>query len=232
MQGFLAFIINNFSHVAPILIAGGLGILIILDRTRALVWSYPMERSGAFFDTIRNLIMNDRISEAIALCERYRSKPMANVVREGLLRAHQPESLIEHGLHLAVGDAMEKITARTSFLSTIANVATLLGLFGTILGLIQSFEAVGSANAQQRSAMLAAGISTAMNATMMGLAVAIPCMVAFSFLMNRTNRLNAQIDRSAVKVMDLLKQRYYSGEAPSPGDETGAFVQRPPRPSR
>jgi biopolymer transport protein ExbB/TolQ len=135
------------------------------------------------------------------------------VVKEGLKRANQPEGLIEHALQIAVGEVTQKVQARTAFLSTIANVATLLGLFGTIVGLVQSFTAVGSANAQQRSALLAQGISTAMNATMLGLAIAIPCMIAFSYLMNRTNRLTAEIDRSALRTMDLLKQRYYSHEA-------------------
>lgn len=224
MQGFINFIGENFFHVAPILAAGAIALIITLERTRALVFAFPMHRSQVFFEKIRNLIMSDRISEAIALCERYQGKPLANVVKEGLVRAHQPESLIEHGLQLAVGEALEKVQVRTAFLATIANVATLLGLFGTIVGLVQSFEAVGNANAQARSALLANGISTAMNATMMGLGVAIPCMVAFSYLMNKTNRLSAEIDRSAVRTLDLLKQRYYSADIPPPGEQTVSGV--------
>jgi biopolymer transport protein ExbB/TolQ len=111
-----------------------------------------------------------------------------------------------------VSRATQAIQRRTQFLATIANVATLLGLFGTIAGLIASFQAVGSADAQQKAALLATGISTAMNATMLGLGVAIPCMVAFSFLMNRTNRLIAEVDQSAVQALDVLKQRFYSAE--------------------
>jgi biopolymer transport protein ExbB/TolQ len=216
------FVVNNFSHVAPILAAGAFAVLIVLERVRSLVFAYPLGVIESFFERIRNLVMEDRISEAIAFCERFHSSPAAEVVREGLMRAHQPESLIEHGLQIAVGKANERIQARTPFLATIANVATLLGLFGTILGLIQSFEAVGSANAQTRSALLAAGISTAMNATMLGLAIAIPSMVAYSFLMNRTNKLNAQVDQAAVRTLDILKQRYYSGDtnnSPVPGHD-------------
>ena len=219
MQGFINFLTNHLSHAAPILIVGALSVIITLDRFRALTMTFPMRGTDSFFEKIRNLVMADRIGEAVALCERYRRKPVANVVREGLLRAHQPEGLIEHGLQLAVGEAIEKVVARTSFLATIANVATLLGLFGTILGLIQSFEAVGNANAQMRSAMLAAGISTAMNATMLGLGVAIPTMIAFSFLMNRSNRLNSHIDRSAIRILDILKQRFFSTETPHPSSD-------------
>src|SRR5690606_29461115 len=139
-------------------------------------------------------------------------KPSAQVVKQALLRAHQPENLIENGLEIALSKATQAIQRRTQFLSSIANVATLLGLFGTIAGLVASFQAMGSVEAAEKSALLAAGISTAMNATMLGLGVAIPCMVAFSFLMNRTNRLVAEVDQSAVQVLDILKQRFYSAE--------------------
>src|SRR6185437_59782 len=149
----------------------------------------------------------------ISHCDRYQEKPVAQVVKQGLLRAHQPETLVEHGLQIAIGEATQTVQKRTTFLATIANVATLLGLFGTIAGLIASFDAVGHADPQQKSALLAAGISTAMNATMMGLAVAIPCMVAFSFLMNRTTKLIVDIDSSAIRTLDILKQRYYSAES-------------------
>lgn len=220
MQGFLNFIRQNLEHVAPILMAAAIALIIILERSRALLFAYPLRGSATFFDRIRNLIMADKISEAIALCDRYRNKPVSSVVREGLIRAHQPENIIEHGLHIAVSEETDRIQKSTSFLATIANVATLLGLFGTIVGLVQSFEAVGNANAQQRSTLLANGISTAMNATMMGLAVAIPCMICFSYLMYKTNRLVAEIDRAAVRVLDLLKQRYYSGDSPSPDEGT------------
>lgn len=215
MAGFIQFIRDNITHVAPLLGAAAFAVVIIIERTRALVWAYPMQSTEAFFERIRNLVMSDKINEAVAFCERYWKKPIARVVKEGLTRADQPESLIESGLQITVGEVTQTITARTGFLATIANVATLLGLFGTILGLIQSFEAVGSANAQTRSALLAAGISTAMNATMMGLAIAIPCMIAYSFLTSRTNKLSAEVDRSAVRILDLLKQRYYSAERPA-----------------
>lgn len=213
MTGLLKFIQEHIWHVAPILVVGAVGIAIAIERTRALLIVYPMKNAAAFFDTIRALLLADRVAEAVAFCDRYKSKPLVGVVREGLLRAHQPKSVIENGLEIAVGEASDRIKARTGYLSTIANVATLLGLLGTILGLVQSFEAVGAASAQTRSAVLSAGISTAMNATMMGLAIAIPCMLAFSYLINRTNRMNAELGRAAVRTLDLLEQRYFGGGA-------------------
>lgn len=212
MLGFFDFLKNNFLHVAPILIAGTIAVAIILERSKALFKTYPIHQPREFFEKITDLVVSGKVAEAISHCDRYSEKPAAQVIKQGLLRAHQPEQLVEHGLQLAVSEATQTIQRRTSFLATIANVATLLGLFGTIAGLISSFEAVGHADPQQKATLLAAGISTAMNATMMGLAVAIPCMIAFSFLMNRTNRLLSDIESSAVRALDILKQRYYAAE--------------------
>jgi biopolymer transport protein ExbB/TolQ len=220
MSGFFDFVRTSFWHVLPIFLAGGFALAIMAERARALYWVYPMRDSAGFFDKIRELVLGGKIAEAVALCDRFHWKPTAKVVKQALLRAHQPETLIEHGLQLAAGEASQALQKRTSFLATIANVATLLGLFGTIAGLIHSFEAVGHADAQQKSTLLAAGISQAMNATMLGLGVAIPCMIAFSFLMNRTNRLVAEIDHSAIRTLDILKQRYYVAEAMAFGGQS------------
>ena len=153
--------------------------------------------------------MADKIQEAITLCDQYPNKPAAIIAKEGLLRAHLPEEMVSDGLNLVMGEWVENVSKRTGFLSMIANVATLLGLFGTIAGLIQSFEAVGFADPQQKSAILAASISTAMNATMMGLGVAIPAMVAFSFLMNKSNRLIGELDQCVLSTLDIIRQRSY-----------------------
>lgn len=212
MGSFADFLRNNFWHVAPIIAVGIIAVAIVFERFKALNMAYPMNNEGQFFQRVRDHVLADRLADAIALCDAYRGKLVADVVREVLMRAHQPEVMIEDGLELAVREAVEKIQKRTSFLSTIANVATLLGLLGTIVGLIQAFESVGNANAQQRSALLAEGISTAMNATMMGLAVAIPCMLAFAYLVNRSNQLVGEVDKAAIRVLDIIKQRYYSAE--------------------
>lgn len=213
MGNFFQFLKDHFWHALPILVAGSFAIAIIAERVRALFYVYPIQNVQGFFDKLTEYVLAGKIGEAIALCDRFPEKPTAVIAKQALLRAHQPEPLIEQGIALAVGEATQRVQRRTSFLATIANVATLLGLFGTIAGLIHSFEAVGHADAQQKSALLAAGISEAMNATMLGLGVAIPCMVGFAFLINRTNRLIGDIDHSAVKVLDVLKQRYYAAES-------------------
>jgi biopolymer transport protein ExbB len=221
---FIEFIQNNLAHVLPILIAAVFAVVIIAERTRALTSVYPLKDSKLFFEKLSELIVSGRTNEAVSLCDQFPKKPAARIVKAGLLRAHLPDEAVEQALAISLGEATRLVSRRTSFLATIANVATLLGLFGTIAGLIQSFEAVGHADAQQKAAMLSAGIATAMNATMMGLAVAIPCMVAFSVLVNKSNALVGDLEDSALKTMDTLKLRYYLADAPEALNESA----RPP----
>lgn len=212
MGKFTDFILGNFMHVAPIIIAGVFAVAIVMERIKMVFFTYPLAGRAKFYHRVRELVMADKVQDAISLCDQYPQKPAAQVMKEGLLRAHLPEQMVNDGLNIVVGEWVENISKRTAFLSMIANVATLLGLFGTIAGLIQSFEAVGTANPQEKSALLAAGISTAMNATMLGLGVAIPAMVAFSFIMNRTNRMVSELDQCTLETLDIIRQRAYGVE--------------------
>lgn len=215
MSQFLEFLSTNVLHVLPIIVCGIFAVAIILERAWALYQTYPLRAQDEFFDRIRDLVMGNKVSDALALCERYGTKPVAQVVKRALIRAQQPIEMVEDGLELAVEEVTQRVQGRTAYLAMLANVATLLGLLGTIAGLVVSFNAIGSLDAQEKATFLAKGISQAMHATMMGLSVAVPCMVAFSFLMNRTNRLTSQIECAAVRVIDIFKQRFYESERPT-----------------
>lgn len=208
----ISFIKDHFFHAAPILAAAALGLIIILERTYCLYLRYPLANAEGFLEKVSAAVMQANVNQAAQICNRHKGKPMARVVKAGMLRAHLPEGLIQDGIQLALQSCTQLITKRTAFLATIANVATLLGLVGTIAGLIQSFEAVAHADAQQKSALLSQGISTSMNATMMGLGVAVPCMVAYAILVNKSNSLLADLEQTAVRTLDMLKQRFYSSE--------------------
>lgn len=219
-MGFLGFLTENFLHAAPILLAGGFALAIIVERMIALTKTYPMPNAEGFLERLEELVSAGKLDQAAALCEKNSQKPLAQVARAALSRAHLPDALIEDGISLEIAAASNQVHKRTAYLSTIANVATLLGLFGTIAGLIASFEAVGHADPQQKSALLSAGIATAMNATMLGLGVAIPCMVAFSFLMSRANRIVSELEHGGLRVIDILKRRFYAVELPEISEQT------------
>jgi len=207
-------ILENLIHVGPLVTLGVFACAISIERFFALFTAYPLRNAEQFFEAIQTMINDNKVSEALALCDRRQKSPAAQVVREGILRINQTEDVIENGLGMAVSEAQERIQKRTGYLATIANVATLMGLFGTVLGLVRSFEAIGGASAQQRSALLASGISTAMNATLLGLGVAIPCLLVYAIYANQTNRLNKELEKSAMKILDLIKMKFYNQNAP------------------
>lgn len=208
----LDFIRENFMHVMPILLAGAFAVALMTERARTLYLKLPMANPKAFLQEIAAALQGGKTDQALAVCERNADKPLAQLARIAVLRAHLPEDFIYQGLGIVLSEQVQRVQKRTAYISMIANVATLLGLFGTIVGLIHSFEAVGHADPQQKATLLANGISTAMNATMLGLGVAIPCMVAFSLLTSRANQLIAELDEGATRLADLIKIQAYVGE--------------------
>ena len=207
-MNFLEFLKNNFLHVAPILFSGAIAAVIIYERFQTLFKTYSLDNTDGFLVQIKHLVSMGKTNDALALCLQHHGKPTAEVVKAALERADQPEDLVMNTIEFTRNQFAEKIQKRTSYLAMIANVATLLGLLGTIAGLIESFSAVGHADPQQKAALLANGISTAMNATMLGLAVAVPCMVIFSVFINKANRLIAEVEAGGMTVHDSLQ--YYS----------------------
>lgn len=204
-MSFIEFFKNNFFHVAPILISGAIAAVIIFERVQTLFKTYSLKNTEGFLTQIKMLVSKGRTNDALALCLQHAGKPTAEVVKAALERAHQPEELVINTIEFTRNQFAEKIQKRTSYLATIANVATLLGLLGTIAGLIESFAAVGHADPQQKAALLANGISTAMNATMLGLGVAVPCMVIFSFLISKANHLISEVEAGGMTVHDSLQ---------------------------
>ena len=102
------------------------------------------------------------------------------------------------------------IEKRTGYLSMLGNVGTLAGLLGTIVGMIKAFSAVGIAELEQKALLLSQGISEAMNTTAYGLIMAIPALIMFAILQNRTNLLSEDLHQGALKVLNWLSYTYES----------------------
>lgn len=100
-----------------------------------------------------------------------------------------------------------RYSQRLNYLSLFANVATLLGLLGTIAGLMQSFNSLALVEASKKASLLAGGISQAMVTTAFGLMVAVPCMVMHTLLFNVQARLTKELDQSVVKLLNYLKKK-------------------------
>jgi biopolymer transport protein ExbB/TolQ len=174
------------------------------------VWVKANINSNKFMGEIRRLVRERKFKQALALCESAGDKALPRVVRAGLQRVTESENpdfrAIQNSVDEGTLEVIPKLQQRTGTLAMIGNIATLIGLMGTIYGLILAFDAVSGAgfDAAQKSAFLAAGISTAMNTTLMGLTIAVPAIIAYNFINNKTLKIIDEIDEHTVKLINLL----------------------------
>lgn len=112
---------------------------------------------------------------------------------------------VEQSIEEAAIREMPRMSKRLNYLSLFANIATLLGLLGTITGLQVSFSSLSTVDAAQKAAMLASGISQAMNTTAFGLIVAVPCMVMYTILSNKHQALVKEMDEAVVRVVNSMR---------------------------
>ncbi|MEK6579577.1 MAG: MotA/TolQ/ExbB proton channel family protein, partial [Bdellovibrionota bacterium] len=146
----------------------------------------------------------------IRICNGTGNAALPKVIKAGLQRATRDGEQIQNAIDAASLEMIPKLERRLSYLALIANISTLLGLLGTISGLIKSFAAIAIAtDPTQRQAILSSGIAEAMNATAFGLIVAIFTMVVHSILSNKANRILEDIDEFGVKLLDLLSARKF-----------------------
>ena len=187
-----------------------IGFGVMIERFIFLFFKYNLNAS-AFMAQIQKLVIANNIDRAIKLCNAAPSAALAKVIKAGLTRANKSESEIQNAIEEATLDVIPQIQKRTNSLAAIANVATLLGLLGTIFGMIGAFEALDQAAADKRQEALGKNISTAMYTTAFGLIVAVPCLSAHIFLSNVTKKIIDEIDQYSVKLENLLISRGKSG---------------------
>ena len=163
--------------------------------------------STAFMAQIQKLIMANNIDRAIKLCNAEPHAALPRVVKAGLMRANRTEKEIENAVEEATLEVSPLINKRTPYLAMLANVATLIGLLGTIMGLVLAFQAVAKASAETKQVLLAQGISVAMYTTAGGLMAAIPTLMLHSFIVNQSNKVLDDVDQYGLKTVNLLVAR-------------------------
>ena len=203
MNSFLGFI-NDAGFIGWCIMFVGVGALAIVgERAQVLYFKYGMN-VDEFMTKIQTLVLAKKTDEALVLCAQMEGKPLAQSFKSILEKADREDDAIFQAHDIAMAEAVPLYTRRLHYLSMLANVSTLMGLLGTIHGLILSFQAVATADPSQKQALLASGISISMYTTALGLAVAIPAMVFYSFLVSRQNVLVEQLTEKCGKLTELL----------------------------
>ncbi len=112
---------------------------------------------------------------------------------------------LEMAMEEGMMEILPRLEKRTPYLATFANIATLLGLLGTIMGLIKAFTAVANVDPSEKANLLSASISVAMNTTAFGLMAAIPLLLMFTFLQTKTTEIVDSIEMASVKFVNLIR---------------------------
>lgn len=204
----MAAMVNFFeaggSWMWAILLTLILAMAIIIERFIVLNFKNRID-STAFVNKILELIQRGNIANAVELCSMSQAA-LPRITRAGLEEFMKNPSDVQHAMEVAAMAEIPKIEKRTSYLSLLANIATLLGLLGTIFGLIDSFTAVTNADASQKAALLASGIAVAMNTTAFGLIVAIPTLIFYSMLNERISAITDEINENAARIFQRLSR--------------------------
>lgn len=206
MDSLMKLAVDFYLVDAVIGMLGLFGIALVFERAKALYFTYSLD-ADAFMEKVTKLVETDKIDEAITLCAANEQKPVAHVAKRILERSDRDDAAIEQSLDIAAAEVAPGLGRNLGYISMVSNVVTLVGLLGTVVGLIMSFKAVSFADPSQKQALLADGISLAMHATAAGLIVAIPMMICYSFLHARQGRLFGDIDRNAGRLIESLRNR-------------------------
>ena len=157
---------------------------------------------------VAKALNNDNVDEAKKIAGS-RKAPVNKLFQVALDRFGQGMSVddIQEGVDEAAIKELPKMSQRLNYLSLFANIATLLGLLGTIAGLQVSFNSLVAVEAAKKATMLAQGISQAMNTTAFGLIVAVPCMILYTMLFNKQQALTKDLDEAVVKLLNYIKKK-------------------------
>ena len=187
----------------PIVVVFAIGAAIAIER-----WIYLTKASisnKALWKQVTPYIKAGKFTEAVSLTAKSKAA-VATILGYGLKRSATAKRRddIEKAMEESLMEVMPRLEKRTHYLATFANIATLLGLLGTIFGLTAAFAAVGAADPSQRSAFLAAGISQALNTTAFGLMIAVPAMIAHAFLVGKVEGIVEQVDEVSVRLVRVM----------------------------
>lgn len=199
----IAFFQKGGAFMYPILIVAALGVAVAVERyirliyerhTNRAMWDklQPVLASGDF-DRARNLVKEDNSSVSKLLS--------MGLARQGTVRRRED---IEIAMEESLMEIIPQLEKRTPYVALFSNIATLLGLLGTIMGLIEAFTAVANANPAEKADLLSASISVAMNTTAFGLMTGIPLLIVHAFLNSLTGEIVDSLEMVSVKALNYI----------------------------
>lgn len=186
------------------LVVSAVVVTVIVERFVFQLRRYNVN-SREFFGQVKKLVVAGNIDRAIKLCEAS-DYPVLQLVKAGLTHANKGADEIDAALSEKLAEIKPAVEKRIATLWSLANIATLVGLVGTVAGLISTFGAIAAEGLSQsvKQQMLSNGIAEAMYNTALGLIIAVICMIAHVILHTRAKTIAHELDAITEKVFNLL----------------------------
>ena len=199
----LRFFQNGGPFMYPIALVLFIGLAITIERWMVLTMARTSNRRA--FDKILPMLKRHDYNSVIKFGNSSET-PVARILAAGMARmgdARRRED-IEYAMEEGVLESLPRLEKRTAYLAMLANISTLLGLLGTIIGLIAAFTAVANADPTEKATLLSQSISLAMNTTAFGLISAIPLLIFYSLLTTKTTEIVDSLEMAGVKCINML----------------------------
>ena len=203
LRSIVTFFVDGGPFMYPILVVMAVGFAIAIERYITL--TLVRRRNDIMWNKLQPALANGEFEQARDMTGKDDSTVSRllgmGLARQGAVRRRED---IEIAMEEVMMEIIPQLEKRTAYVALGANIATLLGLLGTIIGLIQGFQAVSNANPAEKADLLSASISVAMNTTAFGLIVGIPLLVTHSVLVAKTAEIVDSLEMASVKTLNVI----------------------------
>jgi len=190
-----------------ILLASAVAVVVFIERF--LHFHRAQINSTEFLNGVRNVLKRDNVVEALSICDATFG-PVARLVKTAILNRDHGRERVREALEEAGLAEVPRLEEKLNMLATIAQLAPLLGLLGTVLGFIRTFSDMQTEGLNAHVGQLASGIWQAMVCAAAGLAVAIPAQAGYNYLVSRVNSIVLDMERAATEIVNIVTE----GSAP------------------
>lgn len=186
-----------------ILLAAAVALVVFIERV--LYCHRSQINSAEFLNGVRNVLKRDNVVEAISICEATPG-PVARLVKTAILSRDRGREGVREALEEAGLVEVPRLEERLNLLATIAQIAPIMGLLGTVLGFIEVFRVLQQQGVSAPANELAGGIWQALVCTGAGLALAIPCYAGYNYLVSRVNTIVLDMEKASTEILNLLTE--------------------------
>jgi len=199
-----------------IMATSAVAVAVFLERL--LQYHREQINSGEFLNGVRNVLKRDNVVEALAICDATPG-PVARLVKVAILNRERGRFAVQEALEDAGAWEVPRLEQKLNLLATIAQIAPLLGLLGTVLGFMKIFRVLEEAGLSAHASQLSGGIRQALICTAAGLAVAIPSYAGYNYLVGRINAIVLDMEQVSSEILNIV--------TPAPGGEPPPGVAVP-----